>query len=72
MKGKYLVQQMALESRKANSGKICPRSHSYVLDVFSMDPKVHPGKILENLLKIYLDKKEGTKSPSMGKMGPNC
>ena len=56
---KYLVQWMDFESEKTNSSQVYPRIHPFLLDGFSLDPKFHPGKILKNLLKIFMDKEQG-------------
>ena len=62
---------MVVQSGKSGPHKIGPRRNPGLLDVFSMDPKVHLGKVLENMLKISMDRKEKIKSPSQGKMVSN-
>ena len=47
-------QQMDLEGRSANSGKISIGGHSNLLDVHSMDSKRHPREAQTYLLHLPL------------------
>ena len=48
-------QQMALEGRSINSGKISTGGHSGLLDVHSMDPKRHSREALINMIHFPME-----------------
>ena len=65
-------QQMALEDRQADTGKISIGGHSGLLDVHSMDSKGHSGEIMSSLLHLPLARAKRESFQTLDKMRKNC
>ena len=59
-------QQMALEGRPNDPGKISIGGHSGILDVHCMDSKGHSGKIMMRLFHLPLEGAERDSHQALG------
>ena len=64
-------QQMALEGRPVDTGKISIGGNTGILDVHCMDPKGRSGKVTTHLLHFPLARAERGTLQALGQMGEN-